>query len=153
MKSEKASVMRGSALLSGGAHPRPATCQDSLISCNYSEFELPPCLIRLSTAFLMKGRSRSPLSETVNAKSTVTRVGKTQLEESSVWIYVHPSCVSSDDSESLSPAALSPCLEDCSPSLSVCLMVGRREEQVITGLHLKRFREINCCSCSGAAKK
>lgn len=99
-------------MLSGGAHPRPATCQESLISCNYAEFELPPCLIRLSTAFLMKGHSWSPLSETVNAKSTVTGVGKTQLEESSVWIYVRLSCASSDDSESLSPAALSPRLED-----------------------------------------
>lgn len=153
MKSEKASVMRGCALLSGGVHPRPATCQDSLISCNYAEFELPPCLIRLSEAFLMKVRSRLPLSETVNAKSAVTRVGKTQLEESSVWIYVRPSCVYSDDSESLSPAALSPCLEDCSPSLSVCLMAERCKEQVITGLHLKRFREINCCSRSGAARE
>lgn len=101
--------MRGCALLCGGAHPHPATCQDSLISCNYAESELPPCLIRPSTAFLMKGRPWSPPVETTaaNAKSAVTRVGKTQLEESSVWIYVRPSCVSSDDSEWLSPAALS----------------------------------------------
>lgn len=153
MKPGKASVMRGCALLSGRAHPRPATCQDSLISCNYAEFELPPCLIRLSTTFLMKGRSRSPLSETFNAKSAVARVGKTQSEESSVWIYVHPSCVCSDDSESLLPVALSPRLEDCSPSLRGCVMVGRHEEKVITGFHLKPSREMNCCSHSGAARK
>lgn len=60
VKSEKAFEMTGCVLLSGGAHPRPATCQDSLISCNYAESAFPHCLIRLSTAFLMKGRSRSP---------------------------------------------------------------------------------------------
>lgn len=59
VKSGKASLMRGSALHSGGVHPCPATCHCILISCNYAESELPPCLIRLSTAFLMKGRSWS----------------------------------------------------------------------------------------------
>lgn len=99
VKPEKAFEMTGCAL-SGGAHPRPATCQDSLISRNYAESEFPPCLIRLSTAVLMKGRSWSPLSETMtaDAKSAATRVGKTQLEGSSVWIYVRPSCDSSDGS-------------------------------------------------------
>lgn len=123
MKPEKAFEMTGCALLSGGAHPRPATCQDSLISRNYAESEFPPCLIRLSTAVLMKGRSWSPLSETMtaDAKSGATRVGKTQLEGSSVWIYVRPSCVSSDGSESLLPAALS--LEERSSSASVCRLV------------------------------
>lgn len=131
--------MRGCALLCGGAHPRPATCQDSLISCNYAESELPPCLIRLSTAFLMKGRPWSPLVETTaaNAKSAVTRVGKTQLEESSVWIYVRPSCVSSDDGEWLVACSLisGGAWRSVQPS-SVCGLVVRRKGQVITGLHL-----------------
>lgn len=128
MKSE-ALEMTGCALLSGGAHPRPATCRDSLISCNYAESEFPPCLIRLSTAFLRKGRPRSPLSETMraDAKSAATRVGKTQLEGSSARICVRPSCVSSDGSESLLPAALS--LEERSSSSSACrLLVGRENE-------------------------
>lgn len=129
VKSEEAFEMTGCALLSGGAHPRPATCQDSLISCNYAESEFPPCLIRLSTAFLMKGRSRSPLSETMtaDAKSAATRVGKTQLEGSSVWISVRPSCVSSDGSESPLPAALS--LGQRSSSSSVWRLVVRRENK------------------------
>lgn len=74
----------------------------------------------------MKGRPWSPLVETTaaNAKSAVTRVGKTQLEESSVWIYVRPSCVSSDDSEWLSPAALS--LEEPGGAFNLfkCLWAG-----------------------------
>lgn len=64
---------------------------------------------------------------TADAKSAATRVGKTQLEGSSVWIYVRPSCVSSDGSESLLPAALS--LEERSSSSSVCRLVGRRENK------------------------
>lgn len=65
MKSGKASLMRGGVCYSqrGGVRPCPPTCQcilrSALISCNCADSGLPPHLIRLFTAFLMKGRSWS----------------------------------------------------------------------------------------------